>query len=372
MSEPMSYSPSRDVLRNNNGASGDAPIPYRAAADLHAWREAGGMHVVKLTARERALCAEALEQGVLARALASDVLSDTAEFFDAAEAAEGILPESARRVLAALRRGSTDAVLLRGLPTDTAPGPTPRNDDRPPPPRLGHASVAVTVRRLGHELAYAMEKNGSVVHDIFPTADAAASQSNASWQVDLALHTENAFHPLRPDFVVLYCVRAPRDGPATRLVVLEDILAQLADSEISMLKELRFTVQVVDSFRSGGAPDVGVPVSVLGGSPRWPTVRWHETLRGTDAGAIAASQSFADAARRVTREIRLKPGDLLAFANDRCLHGRDRFAATLDGGDRWLLRAYVLRDLTRALPFVAPAHPRTVRLEISSYAQAPL
>lgn len=292
---------------------------------------------------------------------------DSCGFFDAGEVAEGLLPAPARSALAALRRGAADAVVIRGLAPDDAPGQTPtRRNERVAQPPRGHAWISIAARRLGHEYAYALEKGGAIVQDIHPTREGAETQSNASWRVDLQLHTENAFHAIRPDFVLLYCVRAPAEPPATRLALVDDVVARLTDAETAVLRQERFTVDVVESFRCEGATEMSLPLRILGGTPRRTTVRWHESLRPRDDAAMAASQAFARAATASAREIRLHPGDLLAFANDRCLHGRDRFAAGIDGADRWLLRCYALRDVTRLAAYVSQSQPRVVRYDLSS------
>ncbi len=295
---------------------------------------------------------------------------DSTEYFDAAEVLEGVLPDSLRIGLASLRQGAVDALIVRGLPVDEEPGPTPGQPSRrdSPPPRA-HALTAAVVRRLGYELAYSAEKGGAVVQDVYPTREGATSQSNASWQVDLQLHTENAFHPVRPDFIVLYCVRAPQDPPpSTNLVLLDEVLPKLTDHEVALLREPRYTVRVVESFRINGEPDMAVPISVLGGTNRRPTVRWHESLTALDEAARRAALVFAEEAAKATLHVRLGPGDLLAFANDRCLHGRDKFDARCDGMDRWLLRAYAIRDSVAITRYIAPTRTRTVRLDIASTA----
>ncbi|HEU5252539.1 MAG TPA: TauD/TfdA family dioxygenase [Solirubrobacterales bacterium] len=323
---------------------------------------------VSLGEQERDEIATALDQGLLSKDWAPEEFGTT-DFYDEAEVSEGVLPLSARSALAELRRGELDAVVVRGLPHDDVKD-VARNDEpggRIAPAR-GHAFISTVVRRLGFEYSYAKEKDGALVHDIFPTHSGAATQSNESWKVDLSLHTENAFHPLRPDFVVLYCVRTPKAPPATHLSQLRDILPRLTDEEIEILREPRFTIKVVDSFLSGGEESVRLPLSILSGCDRTPTVRWHENIRGTDHSAENAVAAFSAAAKAAAQAVRLQPGDLLAFANETCLHGRDKFDASLDGADRWLLRSYVRRDLTQLQPFVVSSQPRAIRMDLSARA----
>ena len=189
-----------------------APVPEAPADERDAAGRRGPARVavVRITRAERTVLARTVD-GWLAEITGRDGIEPgTADFFDAAEIAEGALPARARSALALLRRGAIEAVVLRGLPVDPAPGPTPsRPGESPRTPRVGHAWLAMTVRRLGHELGYAREKGGSLVHHVYPVATLAASQSNASSTVALDLHTENAFHPIRPDHIVLYAVRVP-------------------------------------------------------------------------------------------------------------------------------------------------------------------
>jgi L-asparagine oxygenase len=343
--------------------SGTARVP---AADLH---DTEPLWVVELTARERDEAGAAIDEGFLAPVLNAGIEPGTTDFFNAGEIAEGMLPERARAALAALRRGTVPAVLIRGLPADADPGPTPIEPGDPSTsPRRGYAWISIAVRRLGDEFAYALEKQGALVHSIYPTAQGATTQSNASFKVDLGLHTENAFHPIRPDWVALYCVRTPPEAPSTRLVFLDEVLAQLTDDEIAVLREPRFTIRVVDSHLAEGEKDIALPVAPLSGSPRDPVIRWHETLTANDDVAERAMRAFSAAAKRATRYVTLGEGDMLVFANEFCLHGRDKFEARLDGTDRWTLRGYALRDITITRPFVTPARPRVTRIDLSAHA----
>ena len=321
---------------------------------------------VELGPDEQARAASTLDRDLLGPVKAASMGVDSQEFFNAAEVVEGALPSRARAALAALRRGTVPAVLIRGLPSDEDPGATPTEADADTTGiERGHAWIALAVRKLGDEFGYAMEKKGSLVHNIYPTSQGATTQSNASFKVELSLHTENAFHPIRPDWVVLYCIRTPAEAPATRLVVLDEVLVQLTDDEIDVLRQERFDFRVVNSHRAEGEADIALRVAPLTGSPRRPAIRWHETLEAVDDVAERTAKTFTAAARRVTRHIKLQEGDLLAFANECCMHGRDRFPAALDGTDRWLLRGYALRDLTRTAAFVAPARPRVARMDLS-------
>jgi len=350
------------------GESSALPAETRVpAADL---QDRQPLWEIELGDEERQAAAEAVDQRFLDAVASAGIEPGTPDFFNAAELVEGVLPSRARTALGAMRRGAAPAVLLRGLPADDGLGPTPTKPGDPClQPRRGHAWISISVRRLGDEFGYAMEKHGALVHGIYPTSQGAETQSNASFKVDLSMHTENAFHPIRPDWVGLYCVRTTAEAPATRLAFLDEILAQLTDDEIAILRERRFELRVVDSHLAEGEADIGLPVAPIAGSPRQPVIRWHETLKATDPVAARAADAFALATERVTRRVTLHAGDMLLFANECCLHGRDSFPARLDGTDRWLLRGYALRDLTKTNAFVTPARPRVTRIDLSAHAE---
>lgn len=328
---------------------------------------AGGIVTVELTDHQKARAADVIDQQFLETVSAHGIAPGTSEFYDAAEILEGVLPERARAAIAAMRRSELAAVVVRNLPADPDPGPTPAEPGlAPTTPVRGHTFLAMAVRRMGHEFAYQMEKKGALVHNIYPTGEGAKTQSNASFEVDLSLHTENAFHPIRPDYVTLYCIRTVAEAPATRLVLLDEILDQLTDHEISVLRQERFTIRVVDSHKAEGEADIELPITPLTGSPRRPVIRWHETLRANDDVAAKVCRAFAEAAQAATRYVKLHEGDMLCFANELALHGRDKFDARLDGTDRWLIRGYSLRDLTSTAPYVSPARPRVTRVDLAA------
>lgn len=206
----------------------------------------------------------------------------------------------------------------------------------------------MVTRHLGHEFGYESEKQGSQVHNVIPVASLADTQSNGSSAKTLSLHTEIAFHDIRPDFVALYCVRSPVPVPATQLVLLDEVVQASPAWILDCLSQPRFSVAAPDSFTMEGMSGGRVTLAPLTEMGNRKAIRWHSSLRGLDRQADAAADEFRRLASSLARNITLTPGSLLVFANDHCLHGRDSFRASYDSTDRWLLRSYVLRDITRA------------------------
>ena len=284
---------------------------------------------------------------------------DADQYFSAAELLESVLPQRIRRSLSRLKNGRLDALVIDGLPVDL-PGDTLAPALNSALPRLACAWLGMVTRHLGHEFGYESEKQGSQIHNVIPVADLANSQSNGSSAMTLSLHTEIAFHDIRPDFVALYCVRSPVPAPATQLVLLDEVVQESPAWVLDCLSQPRFSMTPPDSFIVEGMSRGRVTLTPLTGKANRKTIRWHSSLRGLDRHADAAADEFRRTASRLARNVRLTPGSLLVFANDHCLHGRDSFQASYDSTDRWLLRTYVLRDITRASRYDITDHGATI------------
>lgn len=311
--------------------------------------------VVDISPDETAEMTKLARERVVGRAPREIDYWDTDAHFRLAELNGSILPERVREALAELRDGTLDAVVVQGLPADPFRkyARNGQSDERAdarrtqamPQPLLGWTWLGMITRQLGHEYGYRAEKSGSLVHDVRPRPDGAATQSNESYRVELQLHTEVAFHEIRPDFVLLYGVQTPEPRPATRLVRLSDALAHCSPETVRRLSEPQFRIAAPVSF---ALPNATVDsIRPLDGTQRWPTIRWHNSITGRTVEDQAAIADFRAAAERLAYPVRLAAGSLLAFSNRRCLHGREPFEAHHDGRDRWLLRTYVLRDITQ-------------------------
>lgn len=265
-----------------------------------------------------------------------------------AERARDLLPRTVRAALRRLRidPGPAGALLLRGLPVGTLPATPPRPTTNPSGKDRASELLLLTVARaLGEPVGYRPEHGGDIVQNLLPVREAAATQMSTSSSVDLEFHTETAFHPYRPRYLLLSCLRG--DGRAkTLLCSLRAMLGQLSERERQVLSEPRFRTRVDASF--GGHPD-------LAPLPAAPILRgeWDRPRLVFDADLMAGIDPEADAALARVRTLALEhriavvlePGDLLVVDNDACIHGRTAFPARFDGSDRWLQRAFVVEDL---------------------------
>lgn len=106
--------------------------------------------------------------------------------------------------------GQAGAIQIHGLPVGPLP-PTPARRESVERSTTLPASVLVLCAMvLGEVVAFRAEKRGALVQNVVPVPGEEQVQSNAG-SVDLEMHIENAFHPHRPDFVALFCLRQDLD-----------------------------------------------------------------------------------------------------------------------------------------------------------------
>ncbi|MCU1455203.1 MAG: L-lysine 3-hydroxylase, partial [Acidimicrobiales bacterium] len=265
----------------------------------------------------------------------------------AAGRARRLLPPAVHDALTDLTDdpGPVGALLLRGVPTGPVPPTPPSPTHRGPISGPSEFALLAVARALGQPVGFAPEHGGRLVQDLLPTPEAATRQTSTSSAVELEFHTETAFHPHRPRFLLLLCLR----GEPTALTLLcsvRQILDQLPLAVRRVLSEPRYRTAVDESFTGLRNQRLGRPVPVLSGDPERPTLTFDADLMvGSDAEANHALATFRRIAVEHRIALALAPGDLLVVDNHTCIHGRSPFVARYDGTDRWLQRTFVVADL---------------------------
>jgi L-asparagine oxygenase len=237
------------------------------------------------------------------------------------------------------------ALLLRNLPIGELPS-TPEQPTAPTGKSLSSELTLLTVaRRLGQPVGYEPEHGGTIVQNIVPTRAAATRQLSTSSRVTLMFHTEAAFHPFRPRYLLLLCLRGDPSARTT-LTSIHAVLPHLSDDTIETLFSARFRTAVDESYLHGRSNVLGAPMAVLSGSRSAPSMVFDaELMVGTDTGAEDALKALGDAVVTHQSGIVLEPGDLLVVDNNVAVHGRSPFTPRFDGTDRWLQRTFVVSDL---------------------------
>jgi alpha-ketoglutarate-dependent taurine dioxygenase len=237
------------------------------------------------------------------------------------------------------------ALLLRDVPIGPLP-PTPPAPAAPVAKDLTTELVLLTVaRRLGQPVGYVPEHGGRIVQNIVPTRSDADRQTSTSSRSNLMFHTETAFHPHRPRYLLLLCLRG---DPAahTTLASVHDVMDRLPDGTVEAMFEPRYRTAVDVSFLAGRQNRFGAARPLVTGTRAEPTFVFDADLTvGIDDEADAVVAAVRAAIDDVTTSVVLEPGDLLVVDNNVAVHGRSPFTARFDGADRWLQRSFVVTDL---------------------------
>lgn len=303
--------------------------------------------VIRLTRDER------VEVGTIARYLADRAprLLDSPRWLAEAHELSGDLPSRLRKTL---RRFTSDpgpdgVLLVRNLPveedelpdTPNAPGSVQRETTVPA------STEVLAALQLGELISFREEKSGALVQDVVPVPGMERFQGNAG-SVPLTMHIENAFHPYRPDYVGLHCLRNDHDNVAgLRVTSIRNALPHLSGRVRQVLAQPRFITDPPASF--GDLAKAPTPHPILSGSTDDPDIKidFHSTYPLDDEArhAVALLDQVLTALRRT---IILNPGDLAFVDNRIALHGRTEFTPRYDGHDRWLQRVFVNLDFRRS------------------------
>ncbi len=261
--------------------------------------------------------------------------------------------------------------LVSGYPVDDERiGPTPEHwKDRPQPsPALREEILFVLAASLlGEPIGWSTQQDGRVVHDLCPIREHAKEQIGTGSEQNIWWHTEDAFHPLRGDYIGMMCLRN-HDRVATTFANLENL--GLADEDLRLLSQAVFPIRPDDSHRlknkSNGHQDEAelqaayeqiermsqepLKIAVLEGDLRAPYIRLDPYFMepAQDPAAREAFDRLTQVIDARLQDVVLQPGDLCFLDNLQSVHGRRAFKARYDGRDRWLKRINLTRDLRRS------------------------
>ncbi|MGW7418014.1 TauD/TfdA family dioxygenase [Streptomyces sp. NPDC054863] len=282
---------------------------------------------------------------------------DPVQFVTHAKTVSESLPIRVRQFFRRVQSAETDVAVLSGLPLSQDLEPTPTGWDMAEKVGAGTREEVVLMlcsAGLGEPFAWGNQQNGRIVHDVCPAPGKERSETSQSSTVPLSLHTEDAFHQCRCDYVALYCLRN-QDRIGTTVVRADrlDLPARLSE----ILSEKRFHHRPDQSHvgpqgHSSGAADVD---AILFGPPesRYLRIDFDDTC-AADEDDHVARDAITELHTYVTgamEKVVLEPGDAIFLDNYRVVHGREPFEPRYDGTDRWLKRVNLIRDLRRV--FVA-------------------
>lgn len=315
-----------------------------------------------LTTAERREITELLDEceGALARV-------DTPQALRQATLLAHQLPARVRAELNSFRLEGMSGVLRIGGHTvdQDLLGPTPRHwRERPEPSTSRREELLLLMygSLLGDPFCWTTQQDGRLIHDVIPIKGHEWEQLGSSSESLLTWHTEDAFHPMRGDFLGFACLRNPY-GAATTVGYVDDL--DLPADARTVLFEERFGIRPDESHlpKNNSEPISGSfsgiealntdpeLVAVLFGDPERPYIRadpYFMTLNPDDHEAAAALKEFIRAMDEKIFDLILADGEFCFLDNFRVVHGRKPFKARHDGTDRWLKRINVTSDLRKS------------------------
>ncbi|WP_088893120.1 TauD/TfdA family dioxygenase [Leptolyngbya ohadii] len=284
----------------------------------------------------------------------ADPYEATEEFLFDCEMRADELPRFLRRALLEFQVHSNPEgiLLLRGLPTDPdlsqihTPGDAKRSTEKKT--HVSERCLAMIGSRLGHLVSYIQEKNGDLFQNLAPVKGTEKVQASSGSQVRLQFHRETVFHPYAPEYLLLYCLRPDHDRVAeTTYASISHALPLLSEEHRELLFQPLYRTGIDYSFGNLQTVKGNGPIlPVLYGNRHDPFLNYDEDLMtAITSEAESALEALKDAVASVYRGVKLNSGDLLCIDNRRTVHGRSSFVPRYDGFDRWLQRAFVVRDL---------------------------
>lgn len=311
--------------------------------------------VVDITEEEHAALRELVGQ------IPFDPIEEFEAFYREARLLFHEMPRRLRRILLEFAdQGNVDgALMLRNLPCDPEIPPTPVRSGETVCKATSASELwmCCVASALGEPVGYLQEKQGRLFQDIFPTPQNADKLSSESSSILLDFHTEIAFHPYMPEYLLLFGLRQDPDKEARTIFSSVRRFVHLLPPAVrdTLFSDL-FRTGVDYSF--GNFDEVqgaGPLVSILFGDRQDPFLRYDlDLMIGQTPEAQEALQVVRGLVNQVKADVVIEPGCLLVLDNRRCVHARSDFKAFYDGRDRWLQRMAVVRDLE-------PSHRDRVR-----------
>lgn len=246
---------------------------------------------------------------------------------------------------------SVDVAVIRGvIPEELTNGiVTPNNTKKPSlnalQPKLNEF-ILEYASKYGKPIAFAREKNGAIVQDIYPMPGDEKVQISSSSNVVLQMHTETAFHRYKPDWVILACVKGDKKAE-TLYATLDEILKELDEKTIWELRHGEVITTVDPSFLRSGEKNREIVVSPISGfgANKWCLTYDADLMRGLTDHSSAALKKLGAAVAKRTRSVTLNTGDILVINNRVAVHGRKPFKARYDGTDRWVKRVLLREEM---------------------------
>ena len=246
-------------------------------------------------------------------------------------------------------------------------------------------SMCLCATILGDIFGWLTQQDGRIVHDILPIKKYEYDQLGFGSKDELTLHTEDAFHEYRGDYLVMMCMRNPDGVPTT---LSRPDYSQLTPAQLDVLFEKKYTIRpdnshkleasseerthalqqsqdqrLLDSYQAvKSCEQAPNKVAVLFGDKKRPFLRLDPYFMEDPEDSVAseALQRLIELIDAAVIDVALSPGQILVVDNYEVVHGRRPFTALFNGTDRWYKRLNVIRDIRRCQSVLESRDSRVV------------
>jgi len=223
---------------------------------------------------------------------------------------------------------------------------------------------SILIHTISEMIAYEAEGYGRLFQDIIPIQSMATKQTSVSSNIELEIHTEQAFSKLKPDILSLSCIRGDPNA-LTYMLPLQFILDNLSQDEIALLREPLWLTGVDLSFKINGNEfidgDIRGPMPILSGDLETDPILVfdQDLMKGTTEDSDNMIKKIVDIYYKYRLKHNMQPGDIIFIDNRRAVHGRSPFSPKYDGYDRFLVRAFATYDYKYS-DYARPNNSRTI------------
>jgi L-asparagine oxygenase len=268
-----------------------------------------------------------------------------------------MVPKRLKQVLMAFAKNGTSSgfFLIEGAPlmfdNEVLSSTPPSNIYRIGETTLLSRIQAIFIHAISEMISYEAEGHGYLFQDVVPTKSMAQEQTSLSSNIELEIHTEQAFSNVKPDILSLACLRGDSNA-LTHILPVGILLDQLTSEERSFLREPLWKIGVDLSFKMYGQDFkdgyLRGPLPILSGPEYDPTLIFDQDLM------FGLTQEANNVIRRIVSIYHkhklshcLRAGQIIMVDNRRAVHGRSAFYPKYDGYDRFLIRCFAVFDLER-------------------------
>jgi L-asparagine oxygenase len=211
---------------------------------------------------------------------------------------------------------------------------------------------AILIHLMGEMIAYEAEGYGRLFQDVVPVRAMEKEQTSIGSNIELEIHTEQAFSKLRPDVLSLACLRGDANA-FTYVFPVKRIIENLSNDELILLREPLWETDVDLSFKLNGHEfiegDVRGPIPIINGTSDDPFLVFDQDLmKGVNNYASEMIDKIIDLYYKKRGSHNLKAGEIIFIDNNRAVHGRSPFLPKYDGMDRFLVRCFATVDYKKS------------------------